>query len=123
VTELGNAEPTSIGWMIYLGLFPTAVAFTTWAFALSRTAAGKLGSTTYLVAPIVIVMAFVILGEVPSWLAIAGGVLCIGGVIVARSTGLRPARRRVVRIGVVHVQVSITTRQRAQTQPSQRSPI
>ena len=58
VTELGTAEPASIGWMIYLGLFPTAVAFTTWAFALSRTAAGKLGSTTYLVAPIVIVMAW-----------------------------------------------------------------
>lgn len=92
VTELGTAEPASIGWMIYLGLFPTAVAFTTWAFALSRTAAGKLGSTTYLVAPIVIVMAWIILGEVPSWLAIAGGVLCIGGVIVARSTGLRPGR-------------------------------
>ena len=92
ISEVATAEPASIGWVIYLGLFPTAVAFTTWAFALSRTAAGTLGSTTYLVAPIVIVMALVILGEVPSWLAIAGGALCIGGVVVARSTGMRPSR-------------------------------
>ena len=92
VSEVTTADPASMGWMVYLGLFPTAVAFTTWAFALSRTAAGKLGSTTYLVAPIVIVMAWLVLGEVPSWLAIAGGALCIGGVVVARSTGMRRAR-------------------------------
>jgi drug/metabolite transporter (DMT)-like permease len=89
VDQLGSAQASSIGWMVYLGLFPTAIAFTTWAFALSRTAAGRLGSTTYLVAPIVIVMAWGMLGEVPSWLAIAGGALCIAGVVVARSGGLR----------------------------------
>jgi drug/metabolite transporter (DMT)-like permease len=90
--ELGSAAPSSIGWLVYLGLFPTAIAFTTWAFALSQTAAGRLGSTTYLVAPIVIVMAWLILAEVPSWLAIAGGALCIGGVVVARSGSIRRSR-------------------------------
>jgi len=95
VDQLGTAQLSSVGWLIYLGLFPTAIAFTTWAFALSRTAAGRLGSTTYLVAPIVIVLAWLLLAEVPSWLAIAGGALCIGGVVVARSGGTRrpaPAR-------------------------------
>jgi drug/metabolite transporter (DMT)-like permease len=92
VAELGTAQPSSIAWLVYLGLFPTAIAFTTWAFALSRTPAGRLGSTTYLVAPIVIVMAWALLGEVPALLAIAGGALCIGGVVVARSGGLRRAR-------------------------------
>jgi drug/metabolite transporter (DMT)-like permease len=92
VGELSDAQASSVGWLVYLGLFPTAIAFTTWAFALSRTAAGRLGSTTYLVAPIVIVMAWALLGEVPSWLAIAGGAVCIAGVVVARSGGTsRPA--------------------------------
>jgi drug/metabolite transporter (DMT)-like permease len=96
IGELGTAQASSIGWLLYLGLFPTAIAFTTWAFALSRTAAGRLGSTTYLVAPIVIVMAWLLLGEVPTWLAIVGGALCIGGVVVARSGGgrSRPATGR-----------------------------
>lgn len=92
--ELGSAHVSSIGWLVYLGLFPTAVAFTTWAFALSRTAAGRLGSTTYLVPPVVIALSWAMLGEVPTLVAIAGGVLCIGGVVVARSRNLgRPFRR------------------------------
>ena len=60
--------------MVYLGLFPTAIAFATWAYALNRMSAGRLGSTTYLVPPIVIVMSLLILNEVPPLLSIAGGV-------------------------------------------------
>jgi drug/metabolite transporter (DMT)-like permease len=87
VDELTAADPTSIAWLVYLGVFPTAIGFTTWAFALSRTPAGRLGSTTYLIPPVVIVISWLLLGEVPAVLAIAGGALCIGGVIVARSRG------------------------------------
>ena len=68
-----------------LGVFPTAIAFTTWAFALNRTTAGRLGSTTYLVPPVAILLAWLMLAEVPPVLALLGGALCIGGVIVARS--------------------------------------
>ena len=87
VDDVGDAQPVSIAWVVYLGLFPTAIGFTTWTFALSRTAAGHLGSMTYLIPPVVIVMAWMVLGEVPPWMAVAGGVLCILGVIVARSRG------------------------------------
>jgi drug/metabolite transporter (DMT)-like permease len=93
VADVSAAQPQSVAWMIYLGLFPTAIGFTTWAYALSRTTAGKLGSTTYLVPPIVIVMSLVVLSEVPPLLSIAGGVLCVLGVIVARSHGALPWRR------------------------------
>jgi drug/metabolite transporter (DMT)-like permease len=87
VDELGDASVQSIAWLVYLGAFPTAVAFTTWAYALSRSTAGRLGSMTYLVPPVAILMAWAVLGEVPPMLAIVGGVLCIGGVVVARSRG------------------------------------
>jgi drug/metabolite transporter (DMT)-like permease len=76
-----------VGWLVYLGVFPTAIAFTTWAFALNRTTAGRLGSTTYLVPPVAILLAWLVLSEVPPVLALAGGALCIGGVVVARSRG------------------------------------
>lgn len=39
--------------MVYLGLFPTALAFYAWAYALSRTTAGKMGMTTYIVPALV----------------------------------------------------------------------
>jgi len=87
IREVGTADPANTAWLVYLGLFPTAIGFATWSFALSRTSAGRLGSTTYLVPPIVIVLSLAILGEVPPVLAVAGGALCIVGVIVARSSG------------------------------------
>jgi drug/metabolite transporter (DMT)-like permease len=40
--------------MLYLGLFPTALANATWAYALARTSAGRLGATTYAVPALVV---------------------------------------------------------------------
>ena len=91
VSNIGTASPEALAWLVYLGLFPTAVAFTTWAFALNRTSAGRLGSTTYLAPAIAIGLAWLILREAPPWLAIAGGAIAILGVVVARSSA-RPAR-------------------------------
>ena len=71
-------------------IFPTAIAFTTWAYALSRTTAGRLGSTTYLVPAIAIVIGWGLLGEVPAILSFVGGAIAIGGVVVARSSPAKP---------------------------------
>jgi drug/metabolite transporter (DMT)-like permease len=41
------------------------------------------GSTTYLVPPLSILLGWIILGETPAALAVAGGALCLTGVVVA----------------------------------------
>ena len=82
--ELGQASASSVVWAVYLGVFPTAVAFTTWAYALARTTAGRMGATTYLVPPTAVLMGWLILGEVPPVLALFGGALCLAGVAVTR---------------------------------------
>ena len=87
--ELGDASGSAIGWTVYLGAVPTAVAFTAWAYALARTTAGRMGSTTYLVPPLAILMGWAILGETPPSLAYLGGALCLAGVVVARSRSRR----------------------------------
>jgi drug/metabolite transporter (DMT)-like permease len=84
VDELGEASGGVIHWTVYLGIVPTALAFTTWAYALSHTTAGRMGATTYLVPPLAILMAWLILDETPPALAIAGGALCLVGVVLAR---------------------------------------
>jgi drug/metabolite transporter (DMT)-like permease len=95
--ELGQAGAGAIAWTVYLGLVPTAIGFSTWAYALARTDAGRLGSTTYLVPPIAVLLGWMMLGEVPPLLALPGGILCLAGVALARwrprSTGPRRARR------------------------------
>jgi drug/metabolite transporter (DMT)-like permease len=90
--EAGDARGSAIAWAIYLGVAPTAIGFTTWAYALARTTAGRTGATLYLVPPLAILMGWAILGESPPALAFAGGALCLAGVVVARGQ-LRRLRR------------------------------
>jgi drug/metabolite transporter (DMT)-like permease len=70
--------------IVYLGAVPTALAFTTWSYALARSDAARLGATTYVVPPIAIVIAWVWLGEVPLPLQLVGGAICVGGVALSR---------------------------------------
>jgi drug/metabolite transporter (DMT)-like permease len=82
--DVADAGPSALAWALYLGVFPTAVAFTTWAYALSRTTAGRMGATTYLVPPLTVALGVVALGEAPAALAVLGGGLCLAGVVIAR---------------------------------------
>ncbi len=88
IGQLNTAGARPTLWTIYLGLAPTAIGFLTWAYALSHTAAGRMGSTTYLVPPLALLLGWATLGEVPPLLALPGGILCLVGVALAR----RPAR-------------------------------
>lgn len=84
VSDLAAAPPSATLDMVYLGLFPTALAFTTWAYALSRTTAARMGATTYSVPTLVVLMAWLLLGEAPEPLTLVGGALCLAGVAVSR---------------------------------------
>ncbi|MEU9628949.1 DMT family transporter [Streptomyces luteogriseus] len=94
VQEAASAPASATLNMVYLGVFPTALAFTTWAYALSRTTASKMGATTYAAPALVVLMSWLFLGEVPGVLTLVGGVLCLAGVAVSRSRS-RAAERAV----------------------------
>jgi EamA-like transporter family len=76
---LGSAPIAGTLSVACLGVFPAAVAFTTWAYALSHTTVGKMCATTYVAPAITVLMSRAVLGEVPAWLAFAGGALCLAG--------------------------------------------
>jgi drug/metabolite transporter (DMT)-like permease len=82
--DASSASAASIWWVVYLGVFPTAIAFTTFAYALRTMSASSLGVTTYLVPPITIVMGWLFLSETPPGIAYIGGGLALVGVAVAR---------------------------------------
>ena len=77
----GGAE---LWWIVYLGVLPTAVAFTTWAYALTHTDAGALSLTTFLVPGIATLVAWLTINEVPPSLTFVGGALAIVGVLMTR---------------------------------------
>ncbi len=94
VSATRDASASDIWWVVYLGLFPTAIAFTTYAFALRHMTASSLGITTYLVPPLTILMGWIFLSETPPGMAYVGGALALVGVGVARRRAPRtePAR-------------------------------
>ncbi|MFF8476558.1 DMT family transporter [Streptomyces sp. NPDC015414] len=93
VSDAAHAPVSATLDMVYLGVFPTALAFTTWAYALARTTASRMGATTYAVPALVVLMSWLVLGEVPGALTLVGGVLCLAGVAVSRSRTAGRSRR------------------------------
>ncbi|MFJ5697538.1 DMT family transporter [Arthrobacter sp. NPDC093139] len=84
VNELQAAPlPATMG-LVYLGVFPTAIAFTTWAYALSLIDAGKLAATTYLVPATTVLISWAVLGEIPTVWGLVGGAVCLVGVGLTR---------------------------------------
>ncbi|HET8768841.1 MAG TPA: EamA family transporter [Pedococcus sp.] len=96
VDTVRRGSATTLLLVAYLGVFPTAVAFLLWAFALSRTNAGTLALTTFLVPVIATGLGWLFLDELPPAGAYVGGALCIVGVVLTRRRP-RPARRTVDR--------------------------
>lgn len=89
VVELSGAPVPAVLGVVYLGVFPTAVAFLLWAYVLKRSPAGATASATLAVPAIVVLLSWLLLGELPTLLGMIGGVLCLAGVAWSRR---RPRR-------------------------------
>jgi drug/metabolite transporter (DMT)-like permease len=89
--EIVRAPWAATAGIVYMGLFPTAIAFATWSYALAHTTAGRLSSSSYLVPMVAVLLSWLLLGEVPVPMALVGGALCLVGVAVARIPARQPA--------------------------------
>jgi drug/metabolite transporter (DMT)-like permease len=75
--------------VIFLGIGPAALAYVAWAIALTRLPASRAASFLYLVPAVAILIAWFWLGEIPHTLALLGGSLAIGGVVIVGVLGKR----------------------------------
>jgi drug/metabolite transporter (DMT)-like permease len=71
--------------VVYLGVFPGAIAYMTFAYATVRLPAARVMSFMYFVPALSMLMAWPYLGEVPTAVSLAGGVLAIGGVAIVNA--------------------------------------
>lgn len=75
-----HASATSTLMVIYLGIFPGAIGYLAWAYALAAIPASRAVSFLYFMPFLATFLGWLYLGEVPMWLAVLGGVLAIIGV-------------------------------------------
>ncbi|WP_245998092.1 DMT family transporter [Nocardia pseudobrasiliensis] len=84
ITELSSAPARTIADGVYLGLFPTAIGFTAWSYALRRTDAARLTTTSYAIPAVSVLLSWLLLAEAPTPWALAGGAVCLLGVAISR---------------------------------------
>jgi GNAT superfamily N-acetyltransferase/uncharacterized membrane protein len=105
IRELPAAPLSSTWTIVYLGVFPGALAYFLWSYALARMPASTTASFLYATPVLATFMAWVWQGVVPGPVALAGGALALAGVILVQTKG-RPK-------GVITVAVATTPPQRA----------
>ncbi len=100
ISQIGRAPMASTLAVAYLGIFPAAIGYVLWSFALSRADVSRVTSTLNLSPILSLAIAFVVLGEVPTLISVIGGIITVGGVILLNTLGkaARPPVPRRARI-------------------------
>jgi drug/metabolite transporter (DMT)-like permease len=73
--------------VIYLGIFPGALAYVAWAYVMSHGTAGRTATLLYMIPVMAIGIAWLWLGEVPRWISLSGGVISLAGVVLVNTRG------------------------------------
>lgn len=75
--------------VVYLGVFPAAIAYVLWSHALSKAPASIVSSTLYVTPVLAILIAWAWIGEVPSVISLVGGAVALLGVTIVNTLGSR----------------------------------
>jgi drug/metabolite transporter (DMT)-like permease len=87
LSAISPAPRSALVAVLYLGVFPAAIAYAAWSSALARIEVSRAVTALYLVAPMATILGAVWLHELPAPLALAGGTVAIAGVIVVNTLG------------------------------------
>lgn len=87
VRQLPTAELTDTLAVVYMGIFPGAIGYISWAYVMSKRPASTSSSFLYLIPIVATLIGWLILGELPRSIAFLGGALILAGVILVNSIG------------------------------------
>lgn len=80
--------------VVYLAIFPAALAGILWNYALTHLPVARISSALYLLPPLAFLLAWLGLGEVPRALSVMGALIALCGVALVQWPTLRLEKRR-----------------------------
>jgi drug/metabolite transporter (DMT)-like permease len=80
LAEWPDATPTAIGALVYIGVFPAAIAYLLWNWAVHELGASRVMMYLYLSPVVAMLSQWLLIRESPAPLAIAGGLVTVAGV-------------------------------------------
>lgn len=81
--ELRNSDYLSTGAVIYLGIFPAALAYLAWSYVLRELSASKASISLYALPVVSTLLGYILLHEQPSLLSLTGGAVALIGALFA----------------------------------------
>ncbi|MGV8871504.1 MAG: DMT family transporter [Rhodococcus sp. (in: high G+C Gram-positive bacteria)] len=96
-SDLSSATSTAWWSAVYLGVIPSALGFVMWGYTVSRVPVATSTSLLYLVPAVAILIAYLLLDEIPVFGELIGGVVVIAGVAMVTLGDRLRSRSRAVR--------------------------
>lgn len=94
--EFPIADTKSTYAAIYMGIFPAAIAYAAWAYVLSNLSASTASIYLYGLPILSTILGFFLLGEIPSFMSLMGGLIALVGALIASQARSLQAKRRVL---------------------------
>jgi drug/metabolite transporter (DMT)-like permease len=82
IGEISHAPIKTSLSAIYLGIFPASCAYLAWSYALKHIPITKASSVLYALPFFTLLLGWLVLGELPMWLSLIGGVMSLFGAFI-----------------------------------------
>ena len=92
--EVLEASTRTLAATVYVGIGPSAIAYSLFTFAQTRAPVTHVTAMLYAVPVFALSSSWVVLGEVPTALTVVGGIVAIGGIVVVQRARRRAAHAR-----------------------------
>lgn len=89
LNQISHAPYITTADVVYMGVFPGAIAYIAWGSVLSKASASQTSRLFYTIPITTILLSWLLLNDVPNYKSIVGGLIALIGTIVIKRSGVK----------------------------------